>query len=109
MRKRLTIIYPDRSQVVETHEGIDVDSDDADPEKIRAWVTILQKHVHGFLQSVPYFNQYDGKPCIAYVNEEGWIKGMPLNEKATALWRFLLGPGHEPSIFGPLVIEQDDD
>lgn len=94
---RLTIIYPDGSEKVEQHDGVPLE--------------MLQEHAGGPIQLLHHLVQYDNQECNAWVNEEGCIRRLPLNEKATALWKFFLGEGpfwYEPQIFGNLVIEQED-
>lgn len=76
----------------------------------------LQALVGGLIEQVPHFTKYDGKKCIAWCNEEGRIKGLPVNPKATSLWKSTLGwtpekqaSGvfwYEPIVLGTLVIQQ---
>ena len=47
---------------------------------------VLQKGVGGYIETVPFFNKYEGKQCKAFCNEEGKLHNLPLNEHATALW-----------------------
>jgi hypothetical protein len=51
----------------------------------------LQKAVGGYIEQVPGFHCYlvEGvpMPCVALCNEEGKLHNLPLNEKATRLWR----------------------
>ena len=92
---KVTVIQPDGVVTVTEHADVPLE--------------MLQRAVGGFIQMVPHFTQYDGHPCEAYVNEEGRLKNMPLNAKATALWEFFLGEGpfqYKPLLFGPLVIKQ---
>lgn len=49
----------------------------------------LQKAVGGWIETVPYFNEYEAKPCVAFCNEHGKLEGLPYNYKATVLWRHL--------------------
>lgn len=63
----------------------------------------------GYIEVVPYFDHYEGRPCVAFCNENGKLDGMPVNERATALWyamepRFM-GRDH---LVGPIVIITGD-
>lgn len=50
----------------------------------------LQDAVCGYIEQVPYFDNilWDGKvhKCVAFCNEEGKLKGLPVNDLASALW-----------------------
>lgn len=46
----------------------------------------LRKAVGGYIETLPYFNKFEGKRCVAYCNEEGKLTGLPRNEQAQALW-----------------------
>ncbi len=42
----------------------------------------------GYIQVVPEWSQLpDGRKCVAFCDEDGKMKGLPLNNAATALWR----------------------
>lgn len=51
----------------------------------------LQEEVGGWLEHVPQFDTLDYRgtvhPCVALCNEEGKLKGMEANARATAMWR----------------------
>jgi hypothetical protein len=51
--------------------------------------TILNKIVGGSIELVPYFDKYDGDPCVAFCNENG--KGLPFNKFAHELWEKAFG------------------
>lgn len=51
----------------------------------------LQKSVGGYIETVPYFDRYNGEPCVAFCNEEGKLDGLPLNVAATNAWQKLCG------------------
>ena len=94
--KKLTIIQADGTTTTEQHEKADLN--------------VLQKHVGGLIQLVPCFDEFEGCHCDVFVNEEGKISGLPLNEIATGLWKGELGAGpfwYEPELFGTVVIVQD--
>jgi hypothetical protein len=63
----------------------------------------------GYIELVPYFTKYEGKPCVAFCDEDGKRKGLPINQRATALWYEL-----EPRfmgvdiLVGPIVIVTGD-
>ena len=46
----------------------------------------LNDAVGGYLETIPYFNTFDGKFCIAFCNEHSKINRLPANEPATHLW-----------------------
>ena len=46
----------------------------------------LQYIVGGYIEQVPGFDSYGGYKCIAFCNEEGKLKGLPLNFMATKRW-----------------------
>jgi hypothetical protein len=47
---------------------------------------LLQKEVGGSIETVPNFDTFEGKPAVAFCNEEGKIDGLPLNGPATKIW-----------------------
>jgi hypothetical protein len=59
----------------------------------------------GYMELVPLFNsiEHGGAvvPCVAFCDEDGKLKHMPLNRPATALWQqALLRAGH-PGLITP--------
>lgn len=46
----------------------------------------MQSAVGGYIETVPYFERFEGKPCVAFCDEEGKLKQKPINEKATMKW-----------------------
>ena len=72
----------------------------------------LQSSVGGFIESVPFFGKVvlgedQSLRCRAFCNEEGKIRGLPYNEKATHLWYESMGETYEsyPDILvGDVVI-----
>lgn len=72
----------------------------------------LQKGVEGWIEIVPDFDTYGGKPAVAFVNEEGKLKGLPFNAKATDLWAAALGMNPNDigdEIVGNMLIVTGDD
>lgn len=47
---------------------------------------LLVAAVGGYIETVPYFTRYFNQRCIAYVNEEGKLHGLPFNPYARAKW-----------------------
>lgn len=47
---------------------------------------MLKKAVGGWIECIPYFEKFEGKPCVAFCNEEGKLNDLPFNEVASALW-----------------------
>jgi hypothetical protein len=56
---------------------------------------LLQIHVEGFVDFVEI--NYRGKNCVAYFNEEGTLRGLPVNETGSRLCGF--------RVVGSLVID----
>jgi hypothetical protein len=63
----------------------------------------------GYIEVVPHFTRYQGKPCIAFCDEDGKRKGLPVNHRAAELWY-----AQEPRVMGrdvlvgPIVIITGD-
>lgn len=72
----------------------------------------LQSRVGGYIEAVPGFSRffdYDGPtPCVAFCDEEGKIKGLPVNPFATEFWR-ADRPGGGDVLVGMVVIVTGDD
>lgn len=49
-------------------------------------LTELQHAVGGFIELVPFFESFDGEPCVAYCNEYGKLNSLPANRLATTMW-----------------------
>jgi Domain of unknown function (DUF3846) len=64
----------------------------------------------GYIEIVPGFKRYMGKPCVAFCDEDGKRKKMPVNIHATELWYGQMkGPFiHEDMLVGPIVIITGD-
>lgn len=94
--RKLTIISPDGN--IETKEVK------------KAPLPMQQEIVGGYIQMVPGFNRYEGRPCVARCNETGRIDGLPLNKTAGELWLSQIihkGPfWYEPEVYGTLLIDQ---
>lgn len=44
----------------------------------------LQEAVGGYIERVPYFHKYKGRPCDVIVDEEGKVKGKETNSSPPA-------------------------
>jgi hypothetical protein len=71
--KRLIVIEPDNTVTVRPLDG---------PPGLEE----LQEAVKGSIEVVPYFTAFCGDPCVAFCNEEGKLKGMPVNTVANMHW-----------------------
>lgn len=75
-------------------------------KKSRPTYNQLRDAVGGSLQ-VSYSSKYDDLRGRAYVDEEGRLKNLPLNEKASAARKAALDPNiplrYEPRLHGPVV------
>lgn len=47
---------------------------------------VLQRAVGGLIESIPYFVSFENTPCVAFCNEEGKLKRLPVNVLATGMW-----------------------
>jgi hypothetical protein len=72
-------------------------------EDLQSWIG------GGFIELVPYFTKFEGKPCVAFCDEDGKHKGMPANTRATDLW-YALEPRFmgRDILVGPIVIVTGD-
>lgn len=69
----------------------------------------LQKTVGGYIELVPFFTQYEGRPCRAFCNEYGKLNQLPYNEPATALWEQVFGRSVRPDfLVGSIAIVTGD-
>jgi hypothetical protein len=68
----------------------------------------LQNAVGGYIQIVPGFDKYKGKRCVAFINEEGKLDGLPYNEFATTMWMGLVGSLSGDYIVGSIAIVTGD-
>ena len=75
----------------------------------KATLKELQKMVGGLIERVPYFEEYNGLPCVVWVNENGKLDGNPFNQKATTLWhdQFPAAIGND-FLVGTVIIMQGD-
>lgn len=65
----------------------------------------LQTAVHGPIELVPFFDQHEGRPCLAFCNELGKLNGMPVNNTATYMWQLAVAPRHLwDQLVGPVVV-----
>lgn len=74
---------------------------------------LLKKALNGgYIEMVPLFNTYEDNDCIVYCDEEGKIKGLPYNQKATMEWiKSQLKNYHrtiDDLLFGPIIILYGD-
>lgn len=70
----------------------------------------FQKWVGGYIEIIPGFRRYQGKPAVAFANEEGKLKDLPVNEAATKLWGQAFGrPILSDVLVGDVVICQGDE
>ena len=94
----VTIIQPS-GEVTTTHQP-------AAPD-----YTQLQSAVGGLIETVPYFDTYKKKPCVAFCNEEGKLEGLEFNLGASIAWSVALGvpfPAMVDYLVGPVCIVSAD-
>ncbi len=63
----------------------------------------LNNYVGGFLELI-YFPFNGSNKIIGYVNEEGKLKQLPVNEKATKLWWSSYGGKNGDFLVGDVII-----
>jgi hypothetical protein len=66
----------------------------------------LQAAVGGDIQPVPHFRKFENHVGVAYADEDGQMKNLPLNMLATTMWLQNLGKGpfsYPPRLFGNVV------
>lgn len=63
----------------------------------------IQKGVDGYVELVPGFTSYEGKDCVAFCNEEGKLRGLPVNPKAMNAWAVTAWKEGMPEPFDNLV------
>jgi len=64
----------------------------------------LHEIVGGFIEPVPHWDDYMGMPCVVWCNEEGKLRGLPLNRRATMLWYAKLGQPVDDVLVGNVVL-----
>jgi hypothetical protein len=69
----------------------------------------LQEGVGGYIETVPYFDNYKNERCVAFCNEYGKLNGDPMNGTATRLWWDALGQPVTDYLVGDIVIVQGAD
>jgi hypothetical protein len=50
-----------------------------------------QELVGGYVEKVPHFTTYKGERCIVLADEDGKVKGLPVNGHATKAWMESIG------------------
>ena len=76
-----------------------------------------QKAVGGYIETVPDIDAYEGRPAVLFCNEEGRINGLPLNARATKVWKDALNfdkrPAgdfwYEPELYGNVIVVEGED
>ena len=51
----------------------------------------LHRAVGGYIEIVPSFKVWRGRPCVAFCNEDGKRLRLPVNRMATAAWETAAG------------------
>ena len=65
----------------------------------------LHRAVGGWLEAVPYFTAFCGDPCVAFCDEDGKLKRLPVNAVATLHWQAAVGCNVLDDILvGPVVV-----
>lgn len=73
----------------------------------------IQEAVGGHIEAVPYFNKFTWRSkkrdCVAFCNEEGKLKGLPMNRRATLAWCEALKMIPADVLVGNIAIVMGDD
>lgn len=72
-----TIVIIPAEGDIETHTGL----------KSPPTLETLQHNVGGWLELLPRWSKYDGNKAIAFCDEEGLLKNLPVNKRATEMWK----------------------
>ena len=86
MSGKMLVIYPNGQTTEEDYSG------DEPP------LESLQAHVQGYIEAIPGMVRYKDQLCVAYVNEEGLLRDLPVNHYASRLVR------HDYRIVGNMVV-----
>jgi hypothetical protein len=65
---------------------------------------VLQDLVGGYIEAIPGWEEHNGQPCVVYGNEEGKLRGLAPNERATRMWWAMLGRMVDDFLVGDIVI-----
>lgn len=95
MQGTLTTISPDGHVAMEILDG---------PPGLER----LQELVGGYIEAVPGLTKREDTPCVAFVNEEGILKGLPLNTLASEIWA-AAAPQMATSLVGTMVVIEGDE
>lgn len=68
----------------------------------------LQRWVGGYIERIPYWDTYFGERCIVFANEEGKMRNLPLNVRATKMWQITIAPRPVYPLVGPIAIITGD-
>jgi hypothetical protein len=97
--------------------GLIYRADSTIPEVIsfdkRVDLATIQEVVDGFIEAVPHFKTigHNGTTvdCVAFCNEDGKAKNLPLNRMATLLWIKVRPPEFNDVLVGDVMIVFGDD
>jgi len=64
----------------------------------------LQDWVDGYIERVPLFDRWEDLRCNVYANEEGKLRNLPVNERATMAWWVTIGQPVQDMLVGDIVI-----
>lgn len=62
----------------------------------------IREQLNGYMEIAPFFDRFRGERCVAMIDEEGKLKRLPYNRKATEHWHQLVAP--RDALYGPVVI-----
>ena len=68
----------------------------------------MQAAVEGYIELVPWFDTYEGEPCVAFCSAEGKLNDLPINVTATEAWHGSIGHLCDDVLVGDIVIFTGD-
>ena len=51
----------------------------------------LHNILGGYIEPVPHWEWHNEQPCVVWCNEEGKLRDLPVNDRATLMWWNVLG------------------
>jgi hypothetical protein len=69
----------------------------------------LRDAVGGHIEALPYWDEWQGRQCVAFCNEEGKLDNLPLNIPATMMWQAAMEPNKLDDVLcGNIIIISAD-
>lgn len=65
---------------------------------------MLQEAVGGYIETVPYFDRFEGSDAVAFCNAQGKLKGLGVNAAATNAWYDAMGQVANDVLVGDIIV-----